>query len=416
LMSTETPAWSTTTSSTPVLPRGSAPSSPPATSRREKLTSAIFGTCSQLSFADFDSAASSPELAAGRTPSVSPDGPTTVRSGPDPVLVSLSARQAKERGFLTSGTCGPRGSTSSASAALQSFLASRLRVRTASRGSTLFKLTWKERVTPSGRRICALRASGRRTSGSGCGSWPTAACQNADGGALKNGKPGFFFTLQSAALLASWPTANCHPDAPNMSTDRGGGVQRARLTVQSLGAAARLAGWPTARAAEAGPDYAIADREKSGGMSLQTTAALASWATPASRDYRHPNAQSYSERGGGKKGEQLPNQAKHLAGWPTAMAGSPGTETYNPAGNTDSSRRTVALLRNILGPARLTASGELRTGSSAKTTSGGPLSPAHSRWLQGYPPEWDVYGVTGIASCRKSPRRSSRRTSTARND
>lgn len=31
------------------------------------------------------------------------------------------------------------------------------------------------------------------------------------------------------------------------------------------------------------------------------------WPTPAARDYRYPNARTYSERGGGKKGEQLPN-------------------------------------------------------------------------------------------------------------
>jgi len=31
------------------------------------------------------------------------------------------------------------------------------------------------------------------------------------------------------------------------------------------------------------------------------------WPTPAARDYRHPNALPYSERGGGTKGEQLPN-------------------------------------------------------------------------------------------------------------
>jgi hypothetical protein len=31
------------------------------------------------------------------------------------------------------------------------------------------------------------------------------------------------------------------------------------------------------------------------------------WPTPASRDWRHPNKKPYAERGGGKKGEQLPN-------------------------------------------------------------------------------------------------------------
>jgi hypothetical protein len=35
--------------------------------------------------------------------------------------------------------------------------------------------------------------------------------------------------------------------------------------------------------------------------------AVTRWPTPAARDYRHPNASPYSLRGGGTKGEQLPN-------------------------------------------------------------------------------------------------------------
>lgn len=42
-------------------------------------------------------------------------------------------------------------------------------------------------------------------------------------------------------------------------------------------------------------------------------------------------------------GYDLPSAA-NLAGWPTPMAGSPATETYNEAGNNDSSRKTVALV------------------------------------------------------------------------
>lgn len=42
------------------------------------------------------------------------------------------------------------------------------------------------------------------------------------------------------------------------------------------------------------------------GMPLGVAARL--WPTPAARDYRHPNAKSYAERGGGTKGEQLPNE------------------------------------------------------------------------------------------------------------
>lgn len=43
--------------------------------------------------------------------------------------------------------------------------------------------------------------------------------------------------------------------------------------------------------------------------------------------------------------------ANGYGGWPTSMAGSPGTETYNAAGNTDSSRKTVGLLAGWATPA-----------------------------------------------------------------
>ncbi|BBO84500.1 hypothetical protein DSCO28_50660 [Desulfosarcina ovata subsp. sediminis] len=51
----------------------------------------------------------------------------------------------------------------------------------------------------------------------------------------------------------------------------------------------------------------------------------AKFPTPAARDYRSPNKKPYSERGGGKKGEQLPNAVggslnppwvEWLMGWP----------------------------------------------------------------------------------------------------
>jgi len=51
----------------------------------------------------------------------------------------------------------------------------------ASLGSTLFVLTWKDAVTPSGHRICALRASARRTSDSASTSWPTPVANDAEG-------------------------------------------------------------------------------------------------------------------------------------------------------------------------------------------------------------------------------------------
>lgn len=115
---------------------------------------------SQASFSFTPSEAS----ACGAMPSDSPAGPTTPPSGPAVAPASLSPKPpAPSEGLLTSATSGPSGSSSFDSAVLQSSLASRLRALTASRGSTLFRLIWKERVTPSGRAICALRGSALRT-------------------------------------------------------------------------------------------------------------------------------------------------------------------------------------------------------------------------------------------------------------
>uniref|UniRef100_A0AB74UF19 DNA methyltransferase n=1 Tax=Escherichia phage vB_VIPECOMC04 TaxID=3350136 RepID=A0AB74UF19_9CAUD len=55
----------------------------------------------------------------------------------------------------------------------------------------------------------------------------------------------------------------------------------------------------------------------------------------------------------------------------------------------------------ITQPIRITVSGPTLTGSDAGTESSGQLNPAHSRWLMGYPPEWDDCAVTAMPSSRK---------------
>ena len=201
----------------------------------------------QRNFLNLLSATSSQELASGATHSGVRDGTMTGRSGRDPVRVSLSAGQARERGLLTSGTYSQIGSTSSASADLQRSLENRLRVKTGLVGSTLYKLTWKERATPLHRSISVLRGSVRRTSGNVYGSWPTPTTRDHkggyQGGRIRNGKISTD-TLDVTAQLAGWTT----PSASDGT--RGGTGITAGMSGSSLTQLSKMSGWPTPQVAD----------------------------------------------------------------------------------------------------------------------------------------------------------------------
>lgn len=123
------------------------------------------------------------ESGAGHSLCESLGGPTTGRSGQALAPVNLSARQAKARGLLTSGTSGQPSTGSSPSSALQSLLESRFRQRTQTHGWTLYNLTWKGWATPSGVSRSRLRASVRHKSATDYTGWATPTTRDYKDGA-----------------------------------------------------------------------------------------------------------------------------------------------------------------------------------------------------------------------------------------
>ncbi len=170
-------------------------------------------------------AISSQALESGHSHCVKQDGKINVPYGQAPALANLSARQAKALDLLTSGTYGLRGSTLFNNANLEQCLVNKLQVKTASLGSTLFNLTWKQRTTPMQHSIYALRASVPRISGKDSGllpkrSWPPPLASDARGSAGRGKKE-----LPNIAKLTYWPTPRANDGSGwKVPPNRQGGI------------------------------------------------------------------------------------------------------------------------------------------------------------------------------------------------
>lgn len=206
--------------------------------------------------------------------------------------------------------------------------------------STMCSLTWKASATPRGRLLFRLQLSEHHIDETDSGSLlptPTATTY----GTTNNGKRPDGTTFKTAGK-------------PSLQTMAHRGMLQTPNRTE-LYEAGKLWPTPTAGDAKASGSRNLPGSKAHTGVSLtdfvrfgnSTTPRM--WPTPAARDFRFPNLQSYEERGGGKRGEQLPNVI------------------------------------------------------------GGPLNPQWVEWLMGYPCEWTALDALAIQSFRKSRKSSAKR-------
>lgn len=144
-----------------------------------------------------------------------------------------------------------------------------------------------------------------------------------------------------------WPTASTRDHKGGY---QGGRIRNGKLSIDTLDVAAQLAGYPTPKTGTGGANHnspqVVAGNH---GINLEGMAHVAGWATPNCMDTMAPRSDEALARAKLKAGcsnlkDQIPN-------------------------------------------------GLTQTGYTAETKSTGQLNPALSRWLMGFPEEWDIAAI-----------------------
>ena len=172
-------------------------------------------------------------------------------------LASQYARTATTLGLPMPVTYGRKCGDLHPSAVLTRSLGNRLKARMDVHGSLEYRLRWKFLDMPLGRRIFQLQALKRRTTGKGCGGWPTPVANDTGGDAegylrRKNrdgGKRTTLTSLKLVAELAGWPTPNASNPGSGKDSDATGKRPDGTKAQTSLKHVAKLTGWvsPTAQ-------------------------------------------------------------------------------------------------------------------------------------------------------------------------
>lgn len=307
---------------------------------------------------------------------------TISNAGADRALASHSALPDRVEASKMNATSGPLFGGSYPSAGLQLSLGNRLQARMDGSGCPEYEMTWKSWDMMWGPPICALRASGRRTSGNGCfGEQPTMKhpVPSADSDMISGESDCMGAQM---AKVTGWPTTATRDwkGAPPDPDSRG------RRTWQLDEAAdfTRLTG-PEVSGGRAGmgdcggclPDgwKTPTSSKLSGGTSEGYTEVLveqvlhAGWATPKSSE---GEKDSRTEQGAiaevmRGKGPSVSAQAQ--------MAGCPSPRTTDGNGNAAHGEGGPAL-------------NHLADQFALPDMTGWKLNPAFSLWLMGYPVAW----------------------------